>query len=207
MMKRLRAFFESIVFAGMSPGASPGQAQGMKWLGPLRGPVERFLSGGTPKDPLYLTNRSLSQRIRGWVIVAIPCLLIIGFVALTLSKNFFNPPDAPIAKEMTPAEISRKILPNLGTDLKIDARHDVDIVEAHIEHRAGLTLTGSIRNNSAHEIAVVEFVFNLTDTSGSQLGAVDGRVENLGPKVTKSFQIPLAQQNAAFAMVRDLTTR
>lgn len=190
----------------MSPGGSPGQAQGMKWLGPLRGPVERFLSGGAPKDPLYLTNRPLSQRIRGWVIVAIPCLLIIGFVALTLSKNFFDPPDAPTTKEMTPAEISRKILPNIGTDLKIDAKHDVDIVEAHIDH-SELKLIGSIRNNSSREIAVVEFVFNITDTSGSQLGAVDGHVENLGPKATKPFQIPVTQQNAAFALVRDLTTR
>jgi len=194
-----------MAFAGMSRGGGPRQTQGMKWLGPLLGPVERFLSGGRSNDPLYLTNRSLSQKIRVWVMVAVPCLLIIGFVALALSRKFFDPPDTAKARDLTPAEISRKILPNLATDLKIDARNEVEVVEVHID-RAGLTLTGSIRNNSTREIAVVDVAFNLTDAAGAQLGAVNGHVENLGPKATKSFQAPLTQQNAAVAMVRDVST-
>src|SRR5207244_6582914 len=50
-MKRLREFFESIVFAGMNRGARPRPAPGTKGLGRLRGALERLLSGSAPTDP------------------------------------------------------------------------------------------------------------------------------------------------------------
>jgi hypothetical protein len=204
-MKRLRAFFESIVFADLKPGARPGQTQGMKWLGPLKGPIDRFLSGGGPKDPLYLTNRSTSQKVKAWVVVAVPCLLLMGVVALALSRSYFDPPDAPLQKEMTPEELSRKILPNLGKDIRIETNRDVEVVEVHVEHTTPLKLTGSLRNNSARNIAAVDVVFNLTDISGSQVGAVNGHVENLAPKAVKAFQFPIQQPNAAVVLVREVS--
>jgi hypothetical protein len=205
-MKRLRAVFESIVFANLKPGTRPGPTQGTKWLGPLRGPIDRFLSGGASHDPLYLTNRSLGRKIAAWSVVAVPCLLLIGVVALALSRNYFDPPDTPAPKEMTPEEVSRKILPNIAKDIRIDTNRDVEVVEVHVEHGSQPKVVGSVRNNSATNIAVVDVVFNLTDTSGSQVGAVNAHIEQLAPKAVKTFQFPIRQQKAAFALVREVGT-
>ena len=204
-MKRLRAFFESILFAGLKPGARPaGQTQGMKWLGPLRDAIDRFLSGGAPKDPLYLTNRSLGRKVGFWAVVALPCLLIMGVVALALSRNYFDPADAPAPKEMTPEEVSRKVLPNIARNIQIDTNRDVEVVEVHVERAAELRVVGSVRNNSARNFAAVDVVCNLTDVRGSELGAVSGHIENLAPKSVKAFQFPIQQRNAAFALVREI---
>ena len=204
-MKRLRAFFESIVFAGLKPVARPGQAEGKGRLGPLRGLIDRLLSRDASKDPLYLTNRTLGQKVRAWAVVGVPCLLLIGVVTLALSRYYFDPQDAPPPKEMTPGEISRKILPNIGKDIQIDTNRDVEVVEVHVQHDAGLKLSGSVRNNSASNIAAVDVVFTLTDTAGSQVGAVNWHGENLAPKAVKAFQVPIQQPNAEFALVREVS--
>jgi len=202
-MKRLREFFESIVFAGMKPGARPGQTQEMKWLGPLRGPVERLLSGSAPSDPLYLTNRSVGGRIKSWSLVVIPCLFIVGLVALTLSKDYSGPP-AP-QKEPSAEEAAKKILPDIARDIKIDSNKDVEVVQVHVD-RSAMKVAGTVRNNTAHAIAVTDVVFNLADTSGSQIGAVSGHIENLPPKTTKDFEFPIKQRDATFVLVRELST-
>src|ERR1022692_4753065 len=100
-MKRIRAFLESIVFAGMKPGAQTAPKRQLAWLGPLRGPVERLLSGGpAPTDPLYLTNRSLGRKLLSWSLVGIPCLVLLAGIGITLS-NLLDPPLAKPAKELT----------------------------------------------------------------------------------------------------------
>jgi hypothetical protein len=204
-MTRLRELFESIVFAGMKPGASPERTQGMKWLGPLRGPVERLLSGSAPSDPLYLTNRSRGRRIKAWSLVAIPCLFIVGLVALTLSNDYIDPPEAASQKESPEVEAARKILPNLARDIKIDSNKDVDLVEVHVD-RSAMKVAGTVRNNTAHAIAVTDVVFNLANKSGSRVGAVRGHIENLPPKTTKDFEFPIKQRDAAFVLVREMST-
>jgi hypothetical protein len=204
-MKRLRELFESIVFAGMKPGARPGQTQGMKWLGPLRGPVERLLSGSAPTDPLYLTNRSLGRTIKSWSLVVIPCLFIVGLVALTLSTDYFDRPAAAPRKGPSAEEAAGKILPNLARDVKIDSNNDVEVVQVHVD-RSAMKVAGTVRNNTAHAIAVTDVVFNLANKSGSQIGAVSGRVENLPPKTTRDFEFPIKQRDAAFVLVRELST-
>jgi hypothetical protein len=204
-MKRLRELFESIVFAGMKPGARPGQTQGRKWLGPLRGPVERLLSGSAPSDPLYLTNRSAGRRIKSWSLVVIPCLFIVGLVAFTLSKDYSGPPQAAPQKEPTAEEAARQTLPNIPRDIKIDSNKDVEVVQVHVD-RSAMKLAGTVRNNTAHAIAVTDVVFDLADTSGSQVGAVRGHIENLPPKTTKDFEFPIKQRDATFVLVRELST-
>ena len=204
-MKRLRELFESIVFAGMKPGARPGQTQGMKWLGPLRGTVERLLSGSAPPDPLYLSNRSLSRRILSWSLVVIPCLFIVGLVALTLSNDYFDPPPAAPQKESPAEEAARKTLPNLARDVKIDSNRDVEVVQVRVD-RSARKVAGTVRNNTAHAIAGTDVVFNLANTSGSQIGAVKHHIENLPPKTTRDFEFPIKLQDAAFVMVRELNT-
>jgi len=204
-MKRIRALFESIVFSGLKPGAPPAQPNAEKWYAPLLAVWDRILSGGEQRDPLYLTNRTLGQKIRLWLMVAVPCLLVIGFVAIMLSRNiFYDPPDAPAHKEMSAEEVSRKILPNIAKNIQIETNHDVEVVEVHVDQTHPMKVSGSIRNNTASTVTAVDIIINLTDSIGSQLGAVNGRVENLPPKAVKTFEFPIEQRNAAVALVREV---
>jgi hypothetical protein len=203
-MKRILEFFESIAFAGMKPGSQAASKPRLKWLGPLRGPVERLLAGGhAPTDPLYLTNRSLTQKLKSWSLIAIPCLVLAVGIAVILS-SFLNPPEAKPTKEMTAAEITAKLLPDMDKDIKLTPASDVQVVEVKVD---GSRLVGMLKNTTTREIAVTELIIDLTNTGGSQLGAVNAIVENIPPSGTKEFQIPIKQHDAAFALVRDIFTR
>jgi hypothetical protein len=199
-MKRIREFLESIVFAGMKPGGQTAPKRQLTWLGPLRGPVERFLSGGpAPSDPLYLTNRSPTQKLRSWSLIVIPLVLILG-VGYKLSRSL-NPPAAPPSKEMTAAEITAKLLPNMAKDIQLAPPADVQVPEIRVD---GSRLVGVVKNTTASEIAVAELVIELTSSTGSQVGAVNGTVEHIPASGTKEFQFPIRQRNAAFALVREI---
>ena len=171
----------------------------------LRELFERLLSGSAPSDPLYLSNRSLGRRIKSWSLVVIPCLFIVGLVALALSKDYFDPPVAAPRKEPSAEEAAAKILPNIAKDIKIDSNKDVEVVQVRVD-RSGMKVAGTVRNNTAHVIALTDVVFNLANTSGSEVGAVRGHIENLPPKATKDFEFPIKQRDAAFVLVRELNT-
>ena len=51
MSKSFREKIEALVFAGLKPGAASSQPKQKRWLGPLRGPLERFLNAGGSDDP------------------------------------------------------------------------------------------------------------------------------------------------------------
>ena len=202
-MKRIRAFLESIVFAGMKPGVQTAPKREFAWLGPLRGPVERLLSGGpAPTDPLYLTNRPLGRKLVSWSLIGIPCLVLLAGIGITLS-SILDPPLAKPARELTAAEISAKLLPNMDKDFKLAPAPEVQVLEARVD---GTRLSGKVKNTSAREIAA-ELVIDLTDAEGSQVGAVSTVVEKIPPSGTKDFEISIKQRNAATAMVREVTLR
>jgi hypothetical protein len=207
-MKKILAFLESIVFAGLKPGAQTTPKRQLTWLGPLRGPVERLLSGGpAPTDPLYLTNRSLGRKLLSWSLVGIPCLVLLAGIGITLSNLLSNLLDAPLAKpakELTAAEISAKLLPNMDKDFKIAPASDVQVLEARVD---GTRLIGKVKNTSTREIAGAELVIDLADAKGSQVGAVSTVVGKIPPSGTKDFEISIKQRNAASAMVREVTLR
>ncbi len=198
-MNQLRKFFESIVFAGMKPGGQTAPKTQLRWLGPLRGPVERLISGPAISDPLYLTNRTFLQKLRSWSLIAIPCLILAGAVAVALSV--LDPPAPPPAKEPTAAEITAKLLPNMDKDIKLAPASDVQVLEVRVE---GTQLVGSVKNTTEHPIASVELIVDLTTAGGSQVGAVSAFVDKLPPSGRKNFQIPIKQRNAAFALVREI---
>ena len=199
-MNPIRKFIESIVFAGMKPGGQAARKPELKWLGPLRGPVERLLAGGpTPTDPLYLTNRTPTQKLKSWSLVAIPCLILAVGIAYTLRA--LDPPEPAPVKELTPAEIAAKM--RLPSDLTLAPASEVQVLEVRVE---GTQLLGSVLNTSKREIAQVQLVIDLTGSEGSQVGAVNTTVENLPPSGRKDFRIALRQRNAAFALVREITT-
>ena len=208
MLKRLREVIESIAFAGMKPGSHATAATPRKWLGPLRGPIERLLAGGpAPSDPLYLTNRTLGQKARFWSLIAIPCLFLALGIGLLLSNLLAPPPPAPV-RQLSSAEIAAKILPNVAKDIKVEQNMDIEVLEVGIQRDPDpRLLAGKVRNNTTHEIAAADFVFDLTDSSGSQLGAVRATVERIPAASVKAFQFPIKQQQAAFALVRDMSIR
>ena len=203
-MNRIRKFLESIVFAGMKPGGQTAPKRELTWLGPLRGPVDRLLSGGpAPTDPLYLTNRTLGQKLLSWSLIGIPCLVLLAGIGITLSSLLDLPAPKP-DKELTAAEITAKLLPNMDKDFKLAPTSDVQVLEAKVD---GTRLVGKVKNTSTREIARAELVIDLTDVDGSQVGAVSAIVEKIPPSGTRSFEVPIKQRNAATAMVREVTLR
>jgi hypothetical protein len=203
IFRRIREIFESVAYAGLQPG-SASQPRPRKWLGPLSGPVERFLSGGpAPSDPLYLTNRSTASKLKGAAIIGIPVLLLAGGLYGVLTNSFDFGAPKPV-HEVTAAEAAAKLLPHMDRDIRIETNHDVGVLEVHIEDGSPKTLVGSLKNNTDHEIGMAEAVFDVTDLGGSQLGAVSTRVEHLKARGTSNFRFPIQQRHAVFALVREV---
>lgn len=204
-MKRIRQFLESIAYAGMKPGGQKAEAQQLKWLGPLRGPVERILSGSAPSDPLYLTNRPMGHKVRSWMLIGIPLLVLIAAIGATLA--LLEPPEVKPEKQLTAKEVASKLLPNMDKEIKLASNPDIQVVEVSVHQEGSPRLVGIIHNSSAREVAEVQLVLDLTDTMGSQVGGVNGTVSNVPANANKSFTIPIKQKDAAFALVRDISSK
>jgi len=206
MVRRFRRFIDSVVFAGLKPDAPREQAKGTRWLGPLRGLANRVLSRPAPSDPLYLSNRTFDQRVKLWLAIAVPVLILAGITALGLS-HFFQARLPGPAPEPSAAVLAAKLLPNVDKSLKIEVNQDAQVVDAHVDSEDGMKVVGTVRNNTDRLIHATEIILNLTDTTGSFLGAVNAHVDNLAPNATMEFQIPIEQKDAAFALVREVQTQ
>jgi len=68
-------------------------------------------------------------------------------------------------------------------------------------------VAGTVKNNTDHLIHTTEIILNVTDSTGSHLGAVSARVDNLAPRATAKFQVFIEQKDAAFALVREVQTQ
>jgi hypothetical protein len=209
MARSFRGIIESIVYAGMKPGAPAAQVQRHGRFARLRTLLDRWLVGSAaPSDPLYLTRRTIGQRIMRAAVIATPCLIVAGFIVLALNRYFVK--TTPVPKmDMAPGEIAAiaaKMLPNMD-HVKLDTNRDVDVLEVHVDHSKGLALTGTVMNNTSHRIETAEIIFDLTDATGSQLGGVSQRVENLAPQARQTFRLPIEQRDASFVLVREVRTR
>src|SRR5882757_3657063 len=146
-MNRLRGWLESIVFAGMKPSGGPKQTAQVPttWAGRQKARIDQWISGGpAPSDPLYLTNRTWGQKLKSWSVIAVPLVILIGGVGLTLS-NVLDPPAAKPIAEMSSAEVAAKTLPNLK-NLKIESNHNVDVLEVRVTHDGGTKMVGVVKN-------------------------------------------------------------
>jgi hypothetical protein len=194
MLKRLRRFIESVVFAGLKPDAPREQAKRARWLDPLRRLLERILLRPAPSDPLYLSNRTFDQKLKLRLAIAVPCLILAGGVLLGLS-HFFQANGPGPAPEPSAAELAAKLLPNVDKTINIEVNQDAQVLDAHVEREGGMKVAGT------------EIILNLTDKTGSHLGAVSAQVDNLAPHATMKFQAPIEQKDAAFALVREVQTQ
>jgi len=187
----------------MKPSSPASAAQPKRPAGGFRDKLEGLLSGGpAPSDPLYLTNRSLWQRARTAILVAIPCLILLGVVALGVSRHF-RVQEKPV-HQPTPAEIAQATLPNLVKNVQITTDHDLEVSEARIQHGPPAMVMGIVKNNSSHSIDNIRVVFTITSDIGAKLGYTAVHVDHVDPKSTAPFSLRIDHDDAAFALVKEI---
>jgi hypothetical protein len=199
-MGKLRALFESMAYAGLKPqrpGVAPVKPKSL-W----RQRLDRLINGPANTDPLYLSNRTIWQRVRASAVFLVPAVLVVGALVLAWS-GVFQGKDAPKLKELTAAERAARVLPNFNTKIQLPSNHDLDVQDAHVEHGSPTHVAGLVKNNTDHAIASAEMAFDLLDNRGSRLGAVSTHVEKLSPHSTTPFRFTVAQDTAEHVLVRD----
>lgn len=180
----------------------------MRWLGPLRGPVERFLNGPASSDPFYLTNRTIGQKVRLGILVAIPFAVVLAGVGLAAMGVFDKASQLPPPiKQISDAEIAVKMLPNLNQDLKVDANKELQVLDVIVQQAGGSKISGTVKNTTGRVITGAEVIFDLTDAQGSRVGAVSCKIDRIEPNSSKPFQNTIAQADATYAIVREVHTQ
>jgi hypothetical protein len=203
MANSFRKFIQSIVYAGMTPDARQAQAatpHRSRWLAAL----DRFLATPAPSDPLYLTNRTLTQKLTRAFAILVP-LVAVGlaiFLWFDLAPKKVKP-----VRELTAQEKAELVLPNFNKDIKLETNTDVQVLEVRFEHAGASVMTGSIRNQTDHLLHEAVVVMDLTDGTGSQLGGVTIRETDLKPGATREFKQTIEQKTATYAVVREVHTQ
>lgn len=207
-MRWLREKVESIVFAGLKPGSHPRQGSAAlpdTRIGRLRRRIDGWVSGGpAPSDPLYLSRRTTAQKIRAWLVVAVPLIVLLAGIGLVLDPYLGSPQVKP--KELAPAEVAAKMLPNLG-NIKIESNPAIDVIEVRVQQSGGPRINGVLKNKTDRAIAAVELTCDVTDAAGTQLGSVILHVDHIPASSTKNFSLPVKLPTAAFVLVREIATR
>jgi hypothetical protein len=209
MFKRIKQFFESIAYAGLKPSGgrplTPAEPKKTGRFAPVQERFEKFLNSGGSDDPLYLSNRTFMQKARIWLIIGIPSVVLLGFLGLILMGKFASSPTVtPPPPGLSDAELAKKMLPDLNTDLQLNGQTDIEVQDVHVIRVGQARLAGLALNKTDHIIHKVEIVFELTDKNGSRQGAVSTQLVNLAAKSAVPFQFAIEQQTASFALVRDI---
>jgi hypothetical protein len=140
------------------------------------------------------------------MLLGLPCVLVAAAVGLAL-LGFVQKRDA-VPKELTPEQMAAKIVPSdLDQNIQLHVDWDLDVVEVRVEHAGSTSLVGKMRNRTDKALAHAEVVFDLTDARGSRLGAVSAEVERVPPQGTVAFQVPITQDAATLAIVREVHTQ
>lgn len=173
--------------------------------------IERFVSGNASHGPLYVSNRTLGQKVRFGFLIGAPLVAIAVFIGLAMN-NYFSPAPAseqPVRVKQPTGEITGKVLPNVEKDLAVssDYSRDIEVLEASVSRAGERTLSGKVRNTTDHIVQAAELVFDVTDSEGSQLGGVAVRLDNIAAGATVPFKINLPQQDARSALVREVHSR
>jgi hypothetical protein len=202
MANRVKDLMESIVYAGMKPGArssedAPAAKQG--WF-------TRWLNGPEQSDPLYLTNQTFGQKARRWLFIALPVAVVIGggvAAIVMLAPKTALPP-----KALTAAEVSARVLPEFDhKEFALDTNHDLEVTEVRFEHSSGNFMVGNLHNKSNHPIVQAVVVFALANAERSELGAVTLTELNLAAGASREFRKPIEQGTATYALVREVDTK
>jgi hypothetical protein len=206
MFKRIKQFLENLAYAGLKPqGGRPAQATQQPKSAALGAWFESKLTKAGPSDPLYLSNRTLGQKLKSWAIVGIPVTLVLAGIGLVLFGVFDkSAPITPPPPGLTNAQMAEKMLPDLNKDLHIETQHDLEVEDVHVVIGAPSHLVGVAKNNTDHPIPRAELFFDLTDRSGSRQGAVSTELKNIASKSSAPFQFAIESPAATFALVREV---
>lgn len=213
MRKRFKRLFENLAYAGLKPRgrrapqtpAPNANAPKPNIFAAMQAWVDSKISGSGPADPLYLSNRTMGQKLKTWATIGVPLTFVLGGVGLVLLGYFdAQKPVAPPPGGLSNAEIAAQMLPNLNKDLHIESQHDLDVEDVHIVNGSPARLAGVAKNNTDHAIAKAELIFDLTDRTGSRQGAVSTEIQNIASKSSVPFQFAIEQSSAFFALVREV---
>jgi hypothetical protein len=175
--------------------------------------LEGFFSGSASNDPLYLTNRTIGQKVRVAILIGVPVAALGALIFLALDSRFDRPASIERAAALEAKgrkvvdEGAAKVLPNIEKNYLSEQSKDVDVVEAAVTRGDGLYLAGKLRNNTENLVRVADVVFDITDEEGSQVGGIAVRVENIEAKGTGTFRVALPQKTARSALVREVHSR
>jgi hypothetical protein len=197
MGNRIRNFVESLIYAGMKPGARSAAGEPAK-----RGFFARFLDAPAASDPLYLTNRTFGQKAKRMLLLAAPVILVLAGGAAVFLTRSRKPEAAP--KQLTAAEMAAKTLPAFQNPISFKINREIEVTEVHFDHGV---MIGNFHNTTNHDIVQATVTFDLADVSNSQLGGVTVTELNLGPNSVRPFKRNVEQANAIYALVREVETR
>jgi hypothetical protein len=197
MSNRIRDFVESLIYAGMKPGARSAVGEPVK-----RGFLARFLDAPATSDPLYLTNQTFGQKTRRMLLLASPVILVLAGGAAVFLTRGRKPEAAP--QPLTAAEMAAKTLPAFQNPISFKINREIEVTEVHFDH--GVML-GNFHNTTNHGIVEATVTFDLADVSNSQLGGVTVTELNLEPNSVRAFKRNVEQANAIYALVREVETR
>ncbi len=183
--------------ATQRPGGEPPKSRNA-W----RRLLDRLINGPAHTDPLYLTNRSVGQRIRGVAMVVTPLVLLVAVLAFAWS-GIFKAKEAPKPRELTLEEKAARVLPNFDSRIQLPTNHDLDVQDVHLERSSPRQVVGRVKNNTDHMIESADISFDLTDNRWSHLGAVSTRVEKLPPQSAVPFRFTIGLDTAEHVLVRD----
>jgi hypothetical protein len=167
---------------------------------PVRSLWDRLLTGRTPSDPLYLSNRTWRQKLPLALLVCTPVL-----AAAAAAAYFMLTPPTPAHKppaSLTPAEIAART-PLIPDNLTVVQNTDLQVVEAAVD-RAAMQVYGSLKNNTARRYAAAELAFDLADPLGSQVGRAATRVTGIEPYGSHAFRFAIPHKRAAVVVVREV---
>ena len=172
-----------------------------KILAPLRARVDKFLSGGQQDDPFYLSNRTITQKLKSWLVIAVPCLALAGLVTYALLQRTAT--NKARSADLTPSQIANKMLPDYSKTLRLGDQ-SVSVEEVEVLQSPVPKLVGVVRNTSDRPVHSAGVVCELLNRGGSRLGAVSASVGEIAPHGTARFEVEIPQDDAARVIVREI---
>lgn len=168
--------------------------QGRGMLSRLQAWVNRQISGTAPSDPLYLSNRSLKDRLRPWIAVGTL------FGALLVGWKIAVPHRPPVANAIP----SNTKLAAMSFSRFESSKLDVLGVEVLAN---GSKLVGTVRNKTGNVIALGRLSFELQDSDGQFTGATGTDLTQIQPGEITRFELPIRQPDTRVALVTGISVQ
>lgn len=172
-----------------------------KIVRPLWLRLDKALSGRAQDDPLFLSNRTVTQKMKSWLAVGVPCLIVIAVVTFALTRRG-GAKDNRVA-DLSPAQVAARMLPDYTKTVNLAVDRAVTIDEVQVEHSVPPKLIGVARNMS-DLVHSADLLCELETRRGARLGGVTAHLGEIAPHATKKFEVEIVQDTASIAIVREI---